>query len=54
MVEDGLYTPPSAHGVGKAREATRSYIGLFVLGGYTLLLFILVCIFMRFKDRKQR
>jgi ABC transport system ATP-binding/permease protein len=53
VVEDGLYTPPSAHGVGKVREANKSYIGLFVLGGYTLLLFILVCIVMRFKDRKQ-
>jgi ABC-type multidrug transport system ATPase subunit/pSer/pThr/pTyr-binding forkhead associated (FHA) protein len=53
LVEDGLYTPPAAHGQGRAREATKSHIGLLVLGGYTLLLFILVCIFMRLKDRKQ-
>jgi ABC-type multidrug transport system ATPase subunit/predicted component of type VI protein secretion system len=54
VVEDGLYTPPSAHGKGRARDATKSYVGLFVLGGYTLLLFMLVCVVMRLKDRKQR
>jgi hypothetical protein len=54
VVEDGLYTPPGAHGKGRARDATRSPIGLFVLGGYSLLFFILVCVVMRLKDRKQR
>ncbi len=53
VVEDGLYTPPSAHGKGKARDATKSNIGFFVLGGYNLLLFILVCIFVRFRRRKS-
>ena len=53
VLEDGLYTPPSTQGKGKAREATKSNIGFFVLGGYNLLLFILVCIFVRVKKRKS-
>jgi ABC transport system ATP-binding/permease protein len=54
VVEDGLYTPPSAHGKGAARDATPSTIGLYVLGGYTALLFALVCIFLKRKDRAQK
>jgi hypothetical protein len=54
VVEDGLYTPPGAHGKGRARDATKSDIGLYVLGGYTALLFVLICVVMRLKDRKQR
>ena len=54
VVEDGLYTPPGAHGKGRARDATRSFVGLYVLGGYALLLFVLICVVMRLKDRKQR
>jgi hypothetical protein len=54
LVEDGFYTPPGVWGKGEAREATRSYIGLGVLGGYTLLLFVLICIFVRLKDREHR
>jgi hypothetical protein len=54
VMEDGLYTPLRAHGRGKARDATPSFIGLYVLGGFTLLSFILVCIFVRLKDRKQQ
>jgi len=53
VVEDGLYTPPGRHGQGQARDATRSYIGLFVLGGYALLFFVLICIVVRLKDRKH-
>ncbi len=51
-VEDGLYTPPSAHGKGKPRDATKSFIGYYVMGGYNLLLFILICIFVRVKKHK--
>jgi hypothetical protein len=54
VVEDGLYTPPGAHGKGEARDATKSYIPLGVLGGYTLLLIILVCVFVRLKDRQHQ
>jgi ABC transport system ATP-binding/permease protein len=54
VVEDGLYTPPGGHGKGEAREATKSLIPLAVLGGYTLLLFILICLFVRLKDRKHQ
>jgi hypothetical protein len=54
VVEDGLYTPPALHGQGKARLAHRSYIPLFVLGGYALLSFVLVCLFVRLKDRQNR
>jgi ABC-type multidrug transport system ATPase subunit/pSer/pThr/pTyr-binding forkhead associated (FHA) protein len=54
LVEDGLYTPPSTHGKGAARDATKSHLGLAVQGGYVLLLFILICIFVRLKDRKHQ
>jgi ABC-type multidrug transport system ATPase subunit len=54
VVEDGLYTPPSEHGKGASRDATRSHLGLAVQGGYVLLLFILICIFVRLKDRKHQ
>ena len=53
VVEDGLYTPASAHGKGLARQATRSSRGFFFLGGYSLALFVLVCVFVRLKDRKR-
>lgn len=64
VVEDGLYTLPGAHprppdrqaGESKqrARDATKSNIGLVALGGYTLLFFMLICLVLRLKDRKQR
>jgi hypothetical protein len=54
VVENGLYTPPDRHGAGTARDATKSHIGLWVLGGYTLLFFVLVCVVVRLKDRKNR
>ena len=52
VVEDGLYTPPSTHGKGKARDAHASVVGLYVQGGYALLLFTLVCIALRYKERR--
>jgi ABC-type transport system involved in multi-copper enzyme maturation permease subunit len=54
LVEDGFYTLPSQHKRGPPRQASKSPLGLAVLGGYDLLLFILVCIFVRLKDRKHR
>jgi ABC-type multidrug transport system ATPase subunit/predicted component of type VI protein secretion system len=52
VVEDGLYTPPGAHRRGEAREANPSHIGLFVLTGYTVVLFGLICVFVRRRDRR--
>ncbi|MCC6749378.1 MAG: FHA domain-containing protein [Deltaproteobacteria bacterium] len=54
VVEDGLYTPPSLHRDGPARVAHRSHLGLAVLGGYNLLLFALICLFVRLKDRQNK
>ncbi len=52
LMEDGLYTPAAAHGRGQARQATRASRGFVVLGGYTVIFFGLVCIFLRRKDRR--
>ncbi|MCB9557110.1 MAG: FHA domain-containing protein [Deltaproteobacteria bacterium] len=49
--EDGLYTPTALHKQGPARLAHRSQRGFFVLGGYALLLFALVCITLRWRER---
>ncbi len=53
LMEDGLYTPRAVHGQGEARQATRSNHGFVVLGGYTLIFFGLVCVFLRRKDHLQ-
>ncbi len=54
VVEDGLYTLPSDHDDGPARRAHKSYLGFIVQGAMVLLMLILVCIFMRLKDRHNR
>ena len=54
VVEDGLYTPPSTHGKGKARDAHPAVIGLYVQGGVVLLLFGLVCVALRWRERRRR
>ena len=54
VVEDGLYTPPSTHGQGKARDAHPAVIGIYVQGGVVLLLFGLVCLALRWRERRQR
>lgn len=53
VVEDGLYTPPKLHDDGPPRLAHKSMIGFYVQGGMVLLLLILVCIFVRLKDRQN-
>ncbi|MFH1131823.1 MAG: FHA domain-containing protein [Pseudomonadota bacterium] len=52
LVEDGYYTPRKNHAKGPARQSTKSYTGLVVLGVYDLFLFFLACFFVRLKDRK--
>jgi len=52
VVEDGLYTPPSTHGKGKARDAHHSRIGLYVQATYNLILLVLVCVALRFRERR--
>ena len=54
LVEDGFYTAPSLHDEGPPRLAHKSYIGLGVQGAMVLLLMLLVCIFVRLKDRQNR
>ena len=54
VVEDGFYTPPSVWDDGKARDAHKSSVGLYVQFGTVLLLFILVCVFVRLKDRQHQ
>jgi ABC-type multidrug transport system ATPase subunit/pSer/pThr/pTyr-binding forkhead associated (FHA) protein len=53
VVEDGWYTPSADQGKGPARLATKSNIGLLVLGSYNLLLFFLVCLFVRLRGHHQ-
>ncbi|MBW2735882.1 MAG: ATP-binding cassette domain-containing protein, partial [Deltaproteobacteria bacterium] len=53
VVEDGLYTRPGLHDTGPPRLAHKSFIGFYVLGGSVLLFMILVCIFVRLKDRQN-
>lgn len=53
VIEDGFYTPFDKHNTGPARQATKSFIGLIVLGGYDLLLFVFVCLFVGLKNRKR-
>lgn len=53
LVEDGFYTLPADQKKGPARQATKSFWGLIVLGGYNVLLFLLVCLFVRLKDRQH-
>ena len=54
VVEDGLYTLPSQYDDGPPRRAHKSFMGLYVQGGMVLLMLILVCIFVRLKDRQNR
>jgi ABC-type multidrug transport system ATPase subunit/pSer/pThr/pTyr-binding forkhead associated (FHA) protein len=54
VVENGLYTAPSDHEDGPPRRAHKSFIPMAVQGGMVLLLLILVCIFVRLKDRQNR
>lgn len=54
VVEDGLYTWPALHDDGPARRAHKSNIGFMVQGLMVFLQLILVCIFVRLKDRQNR